>query len=130
MQPSDASLDNTRRIYDLIARFDIIIIIIIITINIIINIIIIIIIRPLDNIPTIHVGGTNGKGSTCYKISEALISQGLKTGLFVSPHICSYRERIQINGTIISEEHLVKLAPLLLSLIVDNRVPLTLFEVI
>ena len=60
--------------------------------------------RPLANIPVIHVGGTNGKGSVCMKISESLRRSNIKTGLFVSPHISSFRERIQIDGKIMTEE--------------------------
>ena len=52
----------------------------------------------------VHVAGTNGKGSTSVMMKEALRSSGLKTGLYTSPHLHSYRERIQINGELISEE--------------------------
>ena len=51
----------------------------------------------------IHVAGTNGKGSTCAMIASVARAGGLKTGLFTSPHLVSYRERIQINGERISE---------------------------
>ena len=50
----------------------------------------------------IHVAGTNGKGSTCAMIASVARAGGLKTGLFTSPHLVSYRERIQINGERIS----------------------------
>ena len=52
--------------------------------------------RPLDtgSIVTVHVGGTNGKGSTAYKIAKCAHMSGLKVGLFVSPHISSFRERV------------------------------------
>ena len=51
----------------------------------------------------IHVAGTNGKGSTCAMIASVARAGGVKTGLFTSPHLVSYRERIQINGERISE---------------------------
>ena len=51
----------------------------------------------------IHVAGTNGKGSTCAMIASVARAGGLRTGLFTSPHLVSYRERIQINGARISE---------------------------
>ena len=52
----------------------------------------------------IHVAGTNGKGSTCAMIASVARAGGVKTGLFTSPHLVSYRERIQINGERISEQ--------------------------
>ncbi len=54
--------------------------------------------RPLDHIPVLHVAGTNGKGSVAKKIAQAMQAAGLKTGLYTSPHIHSFRERIQVNG--------------------------------
>lgn len=53
--------------------------------------------------PIIHVAGTNGKGSVCLKIARTLEQLGLKVGLFASPHISSFRERMSINGDYISE---------------------------
>ena len=52
----------------------------------------------------VHVAGTNGKGSVSAMISSALSEAGLKTGLYTSPHLVTYRERIQINGTNISKD--------------------------
>ncbi|MFL6513883.1 MAG: bifunctional folylpolyglutamate synthase/dihydrofolate synthase [Chthoniobacterales bacterium] len=52
----------------------------------------------------IHVAGTNGKGSVCAMIDAICRTQDLKTGLFTSPHLVSFRERIQVNGQLISEE--------------------------
>ena len=63
--------------------------------------------QPLKNISVIHVAGTNGKGSVSLKIAECLRRGGLRTGLFVSPHISSFRERIQIDGKAIEEETVV-----------------------
>ncbi len=62
--------------------------------------------NPQDSLKFVHVAGTNGKGSTCALISSVLTSAGYKTGLFISPFIVDFRERIQINGEMISEETL------------------------
>lgn len=64
--------------------------------------------NPASAITTIHVTGTNGKGSVVYKIAKALEASGYKTGMYVSPHISSFRERITINGEMISEEDVIK----------------------
>lgn len=62
--------------------------------------------RPQDKLKFVHVAGTNGKGSFCTMMSEILKSAGYKTGLFTSPYVFDFRERIQINGEMISEEEL------------------------
>lgn len=54
----------------------------------------------------IHVAGTNGKGSTCQMISSVLTQSGYKTGLFISPYITEFEERIQINNEMISKKEL------------------------
>ena len=59
---------------------------------------------PQKNYPTIHVTGTNGKGSVCAMLAEILKLDGYKVGLFTSPHLESYCERIRINGENISEK--------------------------
>ncbi len=60
--------------------------------------------NPQDDLRFIHVAGTNGKGSTCALLSAVLTEAVYKTGLFISPFIVDFRERIQINGEMISEE--------------------------
>lgn len=60
--------------------------------------------NPQNFYRTIHVTGTNGKGSVCAMLAEMLKAQGLKVGLFTSPHLESYCERIQINRENISED--------------------------
>lgn len=62
--------------------------------------------NPQDKLKYIHVAGTNGKGSTCAMLSSMLIAAGYKTGLFISPYITDFRERIQINNCMISENEL------------------------
>lgn len=66
--------------------------------------------NPQDKVKTIHVTGTNGKGSTSYYLSNLLKKAGQKTGLFVSPYIYEFNERIQINGKNIPDGEIVKIA--------------------
>lgn len=63
--------------------------------------------NPQRGINFVHVGGTAGKGSTCYMIAAMLQAAGYKTGLHVSPHIEDVRERLQINGQFIREDQFV-----------------------
>ncbi len=56
----------------------------------------------------VHVAGTNGKGSTVIKLSHALKLAGYRVGTYTSPHISTFRERIQINGELISEQELTE----------------------
>jgi dihydrofolate synthase/folylpolyglutamate synthase len=60
--------------------------------------------NPHTKYKTIHIGGTNGKGSCSHTIAAILQSAGYKVGLFTSPHLIDFRERIRINGEMISEE--------------------------
>ncbi|MCH5220939.1 MAG: bifunctional folylpolyglutamate synthase/dihydrofolate synthase [Muribaculaceae bacterium] len=53
----------------------------------------------------VHVGGTNGKGSTAHTLAAILQSAGYKTGLYTSPHLIDFRERIRVNGTPIAEKY-------------------------
>ncbi len=64
--------------------------------------------HPHSSYKTIHVGGTNGKGSVAHTLAAILQAEGYKVGLFTSPHLISFRERIKVNGEIISEERVVK----------------------
>lgn len=66
--------------------------------------------NPQEKIKTIHVTGTNGKGSTSYYLSNLLQKAGLKTGLFVSPYIREFNERIQLNNHNIDDQSLVEIA--------------------
>lgn len=63
--------------------------------------------NPEKSIKAIHVAGTNGKGSTSHMLASILQEQGYKTGLYTSPHLIDFRERIKINGEEISEEYIV-----------------------
>ena len=61
--------------------------------------------NPERKIKTIHVAGTNGKGSTSHLLAAVLQEAGYKVGLYTSPHLKDFRERIKINGKDISEEY-------------------------
>lgn len=63
--------------------------------------------NPERKFQSIHVGGTNGKGSVSHLIAAALQSEGYKVGLLTSPHLKDFRERIRINGQMIPEEAVV-----------------------
>ena len=64
--------------------------------------------NPQNSFKSIHVGGTNGKGTTSTSIANLCLSLDLKVGLFTSPHIYDFRERIQINGSKISKSFIKK----------------------
>ena len=63
--------------------------------------------HPHKNYKTIHVAGTNGKGSVSHMLAAILQSAGYKTGLYTSPHLKDFRERIRINGKMIPEREVV-----------------------
>lgn len=62
----------------------------------------------LEETPYIHVAGTNGKGSTCAMLASTLTEAGFKVGLFTSPHINDFRERIRVNGEMISQHSVIE----------------------
>ena len=66
--------------------------------------------NPQDQVKTVHITGTNGKGSTSYYLATLLKKAGKKTGLFVSPYVYRFNERIQLNNQDISDQDLVKAA--------------------
>lgn len=63
--------------------------------------------NPEKSIKTVHIAGTNGKGSVSHILSALFQENGYKTGLFTSPHISDFRERIKINGVLIDEDFIV-----------------------
>ena len=65
--------------------------------------------NPQDGLKYVHVAGTNGKGSTCHMIASVLKESGYKVGLFTSPFVVDFRERIQINGEMIPQDELTKI---------------------
>lgn len=66
--------------------------------------------NPQDKFPAIHIAGTNGKGSISVMVASALRKEGYKVGLFTSPYIVDFRERITVNGEFISEDDLCRLS--------------------
>ena len=60
--------------------------------------------HPHRRFKCIHVAGTNGKGSVSHMLAAVFIKAGYKTGLYTSPHLLDFRERIRINGNMIPEE--------------------------
>src|SRR3954451_8379971 len=82
--------------------------------------------NPHELIPTIHIGGTNGKGSVSTLVAEALREAGWRVGLYTSPHLVSFRERIQVGGVPISEEAVAMWTGRLLTPILERKA--TFFE--
>ena len=83
--------------------------------------------NPQESYDTIHVAGTNGKGSTCSVASSILIESGLKVGLYTSPHIKDFNERIRVNGIAISDDELLEYAEKLLP--IAEQMDATFFEI-
>lgn len=63
--------------------------------------------NPQNRFQSLHIAGTNGKGSVCNMLASVLQTHGLKTGLYTSPHLKDFRERIRINGIPVTEEFVV-----------------------
>lgn len=82
---------------------------------------------PQAGIPLIHIAGTNGKGSVSAFLCAILREAGLRVGMFTSPHLVDFRERIQINGEMISKEDTQRIGVQLLAM--DFGVQPTMFDV-
>src|SRR5262245_3675433 len=65
--------------------------------------------NPHERLRFIHVAGTNGKGSTCAFLESIYRQAGLRVGLFTSPHLVSFRERLQVNRELVSPTHVASL---------------------
>ena len=85
---------------------------------------------PQKTLKFIHVAGTNGKGSTCAMLSRILCAEGYKTGLFVSPYVDRFNERIQLNNTPIPDDDLAALVTEIAPVVDSMENPATEFEVI
>lgn len=83
--------------------------------------------NPHDMVPCIHIGDTNGKGSVSTLIAEALSAAGWRVGLYTSPHLVSFRERIRVDGAPISEAAVAMWTQRLMPVIEDRQA--TFFEV-
>jgi len=84
--------------------------------------------NPSDQFESIHVAGSNGKGSVVTKIAKTLEIVGHRVGLYTSPHISCFRERIRINGEMIPEKSVEKILPQIFELIEKKKIPATFFE--
>lgn len=83
--------------------------------------------HPQRRFPTLHVGGTNGKGSTAAMVAAVLQEEGLRVGLYTSPHLVDFRERIRVNGLPIPEEAVTDLTERLRAAAAPGPAP-TFFE--
>ena len=78
----------------------------------------------------IHVAGTNGKGSVSLKVARALQEMGYKTGLFTSPHINSFRERVQVNQKLSSQASIVEHCEKIFRAVNEDNMDLRMFEIL
>ncbi len=83
--------------------------------------------NPELNYPIIHVAGTNGKGSICSMLASILKEAGYKVGLYTSPHIIDFNERIRINGITINDEDLINITQDVLN--IGKNLEATFFEI-
>lgn len=86
--------------------------------------------NPQNALKYVHVAGTNGKGSVCAMLSSILAQSGLKVGLFASPHVFEYTERIKINGEEIPSADFAEKISKIVDLGDKNGIPLTEFEIL
>ena len=86
--------------------------------------------NPQDSLQYFHVAGTNGKGSVCAILASVLQEYGKKTGLYTSPHIFEYTERIKINGEDISKEDFAYYVTNICEIADKNQIHLTEFEIL
>lgn len=84
--------------------------------------------NPHQGLRMIHVAGTNGKGSVSSLIASVLQASGYRVGLFTSPHLIDFRERIRVNGEMISEKSVVKFVEFFAPLIRNGSVEPSFFE--
>ncbi len=84
---------------------------------------------PAEAQRIIHVAGTNGKGSVCAMLDAICRAQNLRTGLFTSPHLITFRERIRVDGEMISEHDVAKGLGVIRELIQDWQPHPTFFEI-
>ena len=86
--------------------------------------------NPQNAFKTIHIAGTNGKGSVCAILSNILKCSGYRTGLYTSPHLSEYTERIKINNVDISEDEFALYVSKILEISEKNNIDLTEFEIL
>ena len=86
--------------------------------------------NPQDAFPCVHVTGTNGKGSVTFKLAEVLRESGLRTGLFQSPHVTTFRERISVDGSMVEEAFVEQFLHAFFAQLDAGRVEGSFFEVL
>ena len=86
--------------------------------------------HPHEHFRSIHVAGTKGKGSTCAMLASMLQACGYKVGLYTSPHLVDIRERIQIDGEMISQAEFARLAKTMEGIVAHSRPTPTYFDVL
>lgn len=87
---------------------------------------------PQNSFKSIHVAGTDGKGSICAIMTSMLIASGVRTGRFISPHVLSFNERISVDGVQITDEELADMAALTVyhvNAMAEDGILCTFFEV-
>lgn len=84
--------------------------------------------NPHAAFPAIHVGGTNGKGSTAHTLAAVLASAGYKVGLYTSPHLVDFRERIRVNGVPVGEDRVVEFVDRFLRMPLSRELTPSFFE--
>lgn len=85
--------------------------------------------HPHRNFKTIHVAGTNGKGSVSHMLASVLQEAGYRVGLYTSPHLVDFRERIRVNGEMIPEKEVVSFVERFLELNVEVKLEPSFFEI-
>jgi dihydrofolate synthase/folylpolyglutamate synthase len=85
---------------------------------------------PERRYATVHIAGTNGKGSTAAMLDAVLQRAGYRVGLYTSPHLVDFTERIRIDGQLLAEDEVVDRVPMLRALLSRDGVDLTFFELV
>ena len=86
--------------------------------------------NPQDAFKSVHIAGTNGKGSVSHKVAAALQASGFKVGLFTSPHIETFRERIRVNDEMITEPVVTKYANAIFDVLASGQMPVSFFDIV
>ena len=84
--------------------------------------------EPQNSFHSVHIAGTNGKGSTASAIASILTESGLRVGLYTSPHLLSFTERIKINNHQITEDKVLSLTSYIQDITAGTDLKLTFFE--
>lgn len=85
--------------------------------------------HPESSFKSIHVAGTNGKGSVTKKIADGLIAAGYRVGHYTSPHISTFRERIRVNDLMITEKEVEEMLPVIFHHAEQHNIHPTFFEI-